>query len=60
MILDAPVTSIAHVIAKVEIIAKANKNLSDVSERLNRLHDQVVAFAACGRSSPIDRDDAPK
>jgi hypothetical protein len=49
MILDAPVTSIADVIAKVEIIANASKNLGDVSERLNQLHDQVVAFAASGR-----------
>jgi hypothetical protein len=44
-ILAAPISSISDIAAKLEIIT-ARAKLFDVSDDLERLHDQIVAFRA--------------
>ena len=44
-ILAAPLTSISDIATKLEIIT-ARAELFDVSDDLQRLHDQIVAFRA--------------
>jgi len=50
-ILAAPIASISDIAAKLEIIT-ARAKLFDVSDDLERLHDQIVAFRACESLGP--------
>jgi hypothetical protein len=50
-ILAAPIASISDIAAKLEIIT-ARAKLFDVSDDLERLHDQIVAFRACESLAP--------
>ena len=50
-ILAAPIASISDIETKLKIIT-ARAELFDVSDDLERLHDQIVAFRACERLAP--------
>jgi hypothetical protein len=50
-ILAAPIASISDIANKLEIIT-ARAEQFDVSDDLERLHDQIVAFRACESLTP--------
>jgi len=50
-ILAAPIASISDIATKLEIIT-ARAELFDVSDDLERLRDQIVAFRACESLAP--------
>jgi hypothetical protein len=50
-ILAAPIGSISDIATKLEIIT-ARAKVRDVSDDLERLHDQIVAFRACESLAP--------
>ena len=56
-IIDAPTTSVADIVVKLEIIAKESEIFGDVSERLNQLRDQIAKFADGNEIRLIGRDD---
>lgn len=56
-IIDAPTTSVADIVVKLEIIAKESEIFGDVSERLNQLRDQIAKFADGNVIRLIGRDD---
>jgi hypothetical protein len=49
--LAAPIASISDIATKLEIIT-ARAELFDVSDDLERLRDQIVAFRACESLAP--------